>query len=53
MPRHSVVRTDKNTTKLRVVYDGSAKQGPNLIPKLFDILIKFRSYLIASPSWYK
>ena len=60
MPRHGVVRTDKDTTKLRVVYDGSAKsqpdepsindcleRGPKLIPKLFDILIKFRSHPIA------
>jgi hypothetical protein len=60
MPHHGVVRTDKDTTKLRVVYDGSAKphpdepsindcleQGPNLIPKLFDILIKFRSHPTA------
>ena len=60
MPHHGVVRADKDTTKLRVVYDGSAKsqpdepsindcleQGPNLIPKLFDILIKFRSHPIA------
>jgi len=43
-----------------VVYDGSAKlnesglslnnclqTGPNLIPKLFNILVKFRNYSIA------
>ena len=45
------------TVKLRVVYDGLAKlkpddvsindcldQGPNYIPKLFDVLVKFRSH---------
>ena len=51
MPHHGVVRTDKDTTKLRVVYHGSAKSQPDepliLIPKLFDILIKFRSHPIA------
>jgi len=53
-PHHCVVRQDKQTTKLRIVYDGSAKTktnsisldnclkaGPNLIPKLFDTLIRF------------
>ena len=56
MPHHGVVRKDKDTTKLRVVYDGSAKpkpddlsindcldQAPNYISKLFDVLVKFRS----------
>ncbi len=60
MPHHGVVRKDKDTTKLRVVYDGSAKpkpdnlsindcldQGPNYIPKLFDVLVKFRSYPVG------
>ena len=55
MPHHAVVRQDKDTTKLRVVYDGSAKSesegrslnkfletGPNFIPRLFDVLVRFR-----------
>ncbi|XP_028414386.1 uncharacterized protein LOC114537537 [Dendronephthya gigantea] len=59
-PHHGVVRSEKETTKLRVVFDGSAKEneskqsindhldaGPNYIPSLFDTLIKFRSYPIA------
>jgi hypothetical protein len=55
MPHHGVIRTDRKTMKLRVVYDGSAKPnenklslsdslqtGPNFIPHLFDVLLKFR-----------
>ena len=55
MPHHAVVRQDKDTTKLCVVYDGSAKSesegrslndfletGPNFIPHLFDVLVRFR-----------
>jgi hypothetical protein len=55
LPHHGVTRKDKATTKLRVVYDGSAKTetrnyslndclltGPNLIPQIFDLLVKFR-----------
>ncbi|XP_028417883.1 uncharacterized protein LOC114542562 [Dendronephthya gigantea] len=55
LPHHCVIRKDKVTTKLRVVYDGSATTekrnyslndclltGPNLIPQIFDMLVKFR-----------
>ena len=60
LPHHAVICQDEATTKLRFVYDGSARSatdmlslndclntGPNLIPKLFNILIKFRWNLIA------
>ena len=60
MPHHGVVRENKATTKLRIVYDGSAhlkndptsinsclKQGPNLIPSLFDILLRFRFHQVG------
>ena len=55
MPHHAVVRQDKDTTKLHVVYDGFAKSeskgrslnefletGPNFIPHLFDVFVRFR-----------
>ena len=55
LPHHGVVRQDSQTTKLRIVYDGSARglgdlyslndclqTGPNCIPKLLDILVQFR-----------
>jgi len=60
MPHHPVIRRERSTTKVRVVYDGSAKSkesgvslndclqtGPNLIPKLFDVMVRFRGHLIA------
>jgi len=60
LPHHGMVREDKETTKLRVVFDGSAKdrlndlslndcleKGPNTTPHIFDILLKFRSYTIG------
>ena len=57
LPHHGVVRVDKETTKLRIVSDGSARdhnscslndcleKGPNLTPHVFDILVRFRVYL--------
>ncbi|UYV73009.1 hypothetical protein LAZ67_10001506 [Cordylochernes scorpioides] len=58
MPYHAVLRDQSTTTKLRVVFDASAKTSTGLSlndllycgPKLqdiFNILIKFRTYQIA------
>lgn len=58
LPHHPVIREDRQTTKLRVVFDASAKsqgpslneclyKGPQLTPLLYDILLRFRSYPIA------
>ena len=59
LPHHGVIRWDKQTTKLRIVYNGSMrlstdaislndclKTVPNLILKLFNVLIKFRWHLV-------
>ena len=53
LPHKMVIREDKDTTKLRVVFDASAKKegpslneclnaGPALLPMLVDILMRFR-----------
>ena len=59
LPHHGVIRQDKDTTKLRIVFDGSAKadnnvslndclsKDPNHTPLIFDILLRFRFYKIA------
>lgn len=59
-PHLAVIRKEATTTKLRVVYDTSAKsgkggvslndclhKGPSLTPLLFDILVRFREKRVA------
>lgn len=58
LPHFPVVRPEKSTTKVRIVFDGSATcegkslntealTGPKLQSDVFDILIKFRKELVA------
>ena len=59
LPHRPVIRDDKLTSKVRPVFDASAIDedgislndlilpGPNLLPNLFDILIRFRAYPVS------
>ena len=58
LPHHPVVRVDKDTTKLKIVYDASAKgdgpclndclyTGPKFSQKVLDILLRFRLNKVA------
>ena len=58
LPHRAIVRLDRDTTKVRVVYDASSKVlglslndclhiGPSLNPYLFDILLRFRVHEVA------
>ena len=57
---HGAIGEDRDTTKLRIVFDGSAKsdpklfslndcleKGPNLTPLIIDVLLKFRQHKVG------
>ena len=52
LPHHTVIRTDKSTSRVYTVHDASAKRdgpslndcletGPNTLPQIIDILLRF------------
>ena len=56
LPHHCIVKEDKETTKFRVVYDASSgkpslndslEKGENLVPLMFDVLMRCRAYKVA------
>ena len=59
LPHHPVIRKDKTTTKMRIVFDGSAKgpekislndtllPGPALQPDILAVLLRFRRHPVA------
>ena len=61
LPHYAVFREDKNTSKIRIVFDTSARsegsslndclyKGPQLTPLIFDILHRFQTYPVALTS---
>ena len=58
IPHHAIIRQDKQTTKLRIVYDASARgsgpslndclhSGPKFDQSILDIVMRFRAYKVA------
>ncbi|GBN74844.1 hypothetical protein AVEN_232280-1 [Araneus ventricosus] len=59
LPHHAVVRDDKVSSRLRIVFDGAShaegqyslndclNTGPNLYPNLFELQIKFRENAVT------
>ena len=58
LPHRAVIRENKRTTKVRVVFDASAKnrgsslnecllKGPSLNPLMLDILLRFRAHNVG------
>lgn len=55
LPHHTVIHQNKETTKIRIVYNAPKKAeahplndcvhtGPNFFQEIFDILLRFRSH---------
>ncbi|GFX92508.1 integrase catalytic domain-containing protein [Trichonephila clavipes] len=59
LPHHAVIRSDKSTSPIRIVFDGSAHEngqsslnqslytGPNLHPNILELLLCFRKSPVA------
>ncbi|XP_055932864.1 uncharacterized protein LOC129962889 [Argiope bruennichi] len=59
LPQHAVIREDKTSSRLRIVFDGTTHAegeyslndclhtGVNLYPNLFELLVQFRKNAVA------